>query len=117
MKLADLPLTRSCAPQLRADVEHIATEAGRMVGTPGHTQARAYLCERLAGLGLEPYGEGFALPYSGGEMANVVARVPGRDRSLAPILVAAHYDTCGRQPGADDNAAPLACARLRLTAI
>ena len=107
------PSTNMQAPasaRLRADVERLATSAGRMVGTPGHARACAYLCARLGDLALEPYGDRFDLPYSGGELANVIARVPGRNRSLAPVLIAAHYDTCGPLPGADDNAAAVAIA-------
>jgi Zn-dependent M28 family amino/carboxypeptidase len=37
---------------------------------------------------------------------NVVAVFPGRDNRR--IIVGAHYDTCGRQPGADDNASGVA---------
>ncbi len=33
---------------------------------------------------------------------------PGADSLSSPILVGAHYDTCGRLPGADDNAAAVA---------
>ena len=36
--------------------------------------------------------------------------LPGRLRDAEPILIAAHYDTCGTQPGADDNAAAVAIA-------
>jgi hypothetical protein len=62
-------------------------------------------------LGLEGYARGsFELPYrAGGErFVNLVGRLPGSDPALAPVLLAAHYDTCGPLPGADDNAAALA---------
>lgn len=97
---------------LRHDVTSLATSAGRMVGTPGHAAARGYLVERLAGLGLEPYGERFELPYAveGVQLCNVIGVARGTDPSLAPIVLAAHYDTCGPYPGADDNAAAVAIA-------
>ena len=97
---------------LRYDVTTLATSAGRMVGTPGHAAARAYLAERLAGLGLDPYGERFELPYAaeGAQLCNVVGVASGTRPELAPIVLAAHYDTCGPLPGADDNAAAIAIA-------
>lgn len=51
-------------------------------------------------------------------LCNVLARAPGHSRTASPVLIAAHYDTCGIQPGADDNAAAVAisleCARRLL---
>lgn len=95
---------------LRADVEALAAPGERVVGGPGHRAARAWLLQRMRALGLEPYCGAFEWPY-GGERSgqvNVLGRLPGRDRALPPVLLAAHYDTCGPQPGADDNAAALA---------
>jgi hypothetical protein len=99
--------------RLRGDVEALATPAGREVGSAGHERAREYLLGRLDDLGLQPYdGEGFSLPYRVGrvDFANLVAVVPGSDRSLPPLLLGAHYDTAGPLPGADDNAAAVAIA-------
>jgi hypothetical protein len=60
-------------------------------------------------------GASFELPYEGRSPAgcgvaftNLVGRLPGRTAGLAPILLVAHYDTCGPTPGADDNAAAIA---------
>jgi hypothetical protein len=97
------------------DVTSLATSAGRMVGTPGHAAARAYLVGRLAKLGLQPYGarhDSFELPYTvqGQDLVNVIGVVPGTRPKLDPIVLAAHYDTCGPLPGADDNAAAIAIA-------
>lgn len=99
--------------QMRKDVERLATPDGRMVGTPGHARARGYVVERVRELGLEGYRDGrFEFPYAAGEieLTNVLAVLPGSDRSLPPVLVAAHYDTCGPLPGADDNASAIAIA-------
>jgi hypothetical protein len=68
-------------------------------------------------MNLAPYaGESFELPYSmgGTDFCNVMARLPGRRGASSglPILLAAHYDTCGPYPGADDNAAAIAAALL-----
>ncbi len=113
------------------DVEALCAPGEREVGSLGHEAARAWLVRRLAEEGLEPYAGGsFELPYSpprgwlagllgaagragdegNGEprLVNLVGRLPGRASAEAPVLLAAHYDTCGSQPGADDNAAAIA---------
>jgi hypothetical protein len=95
------------------DVERLATSVGRKVGTAAHEQARRYLVERMAEEGLEAYDEsGYERPYrfDGYELCNLIGVVPGQDRSAAPVLIAAHYDTCGPYPGADDNAAAVTLA-------
>lgn len=97
--------------QLRADVENLAAPGSRKVGSPGHLEAREYLQARMATVGLVPYGEGeYQLPYQveGTSYTNLAGVWPGLDGSLDPILLVAHYDTCGDQPGADDNAAAIA---------
>jgi hypothetical protein len=70
------------ADTLRADVEAIARPDGRMVGSPGHARARAYLERRLGELGLAPYrSDGFALSYRNApaaeEFHNLVGVLPG----------------------------------------
>lgn len=99
--------------RLRADVCKLALPHGRLPGTHGHAEARSYLLERIGELALEPYAHGrYEFPYAAGEikLVNVLARLPGVRRSLPPILIAAHYDTCGAMPGADDNASAIAIA-------
>ena len=61
----------------------------------------------MAETGLEPYGDSFELAYEmhGARFANLLGKTPGTEPKLSPILVAAHYDTYGPYPGADDNAA------------
>lgn len=103
------------AEQLRADVAAIALPDGRMVGSPGHARARAYLERRLAEVGLVPYrGEGFALSYLNArarlDSYNLVGVIPGADRQLPPVLIGAHYDSVIAAPSADDNAAAVAIA-------
>lgn len=95
---------------LYRDIIELATSNGRMVGTPGHGRAKAYLLRRMEQLRLEPYkGSSYELPYrrGGNEFTNLVGRIPGESH-LAPILLGAHYDTAGPYPGADDNAAAVA---------
>ena len=58
-----------------------------------------------------PYDSGsFRLEYAvnGERFVNLIGQLPGRDASLPPVIVGAHYDTCGDVPGADDNAAAVA---------
>lgn len=96
---------------IREDVEKLATTHGRQVGTPGHDAARDHIVSRLADLGIDGYAGGpFELPYQrGGQgFVNLVAQLPGTNPSLSPVLLGAHYDTCGDMPGADDNAAAVA---------
>ena len=97
--------------QIRDDVTRLAQPQGRMVGTSGHDAAAEYLTGRLSQLGIDPYvGESFALTYGveGQRFTNLVGQIPGADPNLPPVLLGAHYDTCGPYPGADDNAAAVA---------
>ena len=97
--------------QLRKTVEALAAPGTRKVGSHGHELAKNYLVDRLDSAGLLPYsGDDFALPYQveTTEYTNLAGVLPGSDRQLAPVLLVAHYDTCGDQPGADDNAAAIA---------
>jgi hypothetical protein len=101
----------STIDQLRTDVSQLALPKGRNVGSPGHDAARAYILDRLHQLGLAKYtGDSFELPYDDGDQhfVNIVGAIAGTNPSLPPALLAAHYDTCGPYPGADDNAAAIA---------
>ncbi len=113
MKLSHRKLIR----RLAADTAALATPEGRRVGQPGHAKARHYLVGRLSELGLLPWrGDGFALRYElphpntklPQEFTNLVSVVPGKDRSLPPILLGAHYDSVIDAPCADDNATSVA---------
>jgi len=100
----------SLIASLQHDVAALATPAGRMVGTPGHEAAARYLFGRLTELGLEGYGDSFTHAYRVGttHFTNLVGQLPSADPGLPPVLLGAHYDTCGALPGADDNAAAVA---------
>lgn len=96
--------------QLRIDVEELAAPGTRKVGSSGHDQAVAYLKHRMAAAGLEFYsGTSYELPYEvdSTRYVNLAGVRPGTYRSQKPFLLIAHYDTCGDQPGADDNAAAI----------
>ena len=55
-------------------------------------------------------GDSLELRYGrgGSELTNVVGRLPGKNPDLDPVLLGAHYETCGPFPGAGDNAAAVA---------
>jgi hypothetical protein len=96
---------------LKADVYELCQPEGRMVETPGHVVAEQFVARRLEEIGLLPYhGGDFALPYEwdGIAFTNFAGVVPGRDRSLAPLLIGAHYDSAIPAPSADDNGAAVA---------
>lgn len=98
---------------IRRDTHTLATDAGRLPGTPGHAAAQAFLERRFAELGVEGYPglDGYRhsfLAGSGIRMTNLVGVLRGADPSLAPILIGAHYDSVIAAPCADDNAAAVA---------
>ncbi|NQV30028.1 MAG: M28 family peptidase [Candidatus Marinimicrobia bacterium] len=97
--------------RLLKDVEKLAFPGTRKVGSQGHSLAIEYLVSRMTESGLIPYsGSDFKLPYQVEltDYVNLAGILPGLDTRLSPILLVAHYDTCGDQPGADDNAAAIA---------
>jgi len=99
---------------LISDVVSLATPAGRLPGTSGHSAARHFLLRRFAALGLLPYRgldgyeHRFRTVQGGFDAANLVGVLPGGDRSRAPIVIGAHYDSVLAAPCADDNAAAVA---------
>ena len=96
---------------IETDVRNLATDMGREVGTAGHDDARSYILDRIHDMGIAPYlPGGFEASYSSDdqEFSNILATVPGKDPSLSPVLLGAHYDTCDSLPGADDNATTVA---------
>ena len=110
-----MPQNLAIDAALPADLEQLvralALPGGRRVGQPGHQVAGAWVAEQLRQRGLEPYqGDSFALPYVGGRtgFTNYVGLIPGRDQSLSPLLIGAHYDSVIDAPCADDNAASVA---------
>ena len=131
--LAELPIPIS-EPNLQAHMTFLADPAreGRGIGTRGLTQARDYVRERFAELGLEPglpggYDQVFAIPAGPdgkpARLTNLIGVVPGSDPELAnqTVVVSAHYDHLGFgwpqdrnayrgqvHPGADDNASGVA---------
>lgn len=102
---------QSLASRLETLVRELALPIGRRVGKPGHAIAEGWVLDQFSRIGLMPYAEtGFALPYTieGKKFTNLVALIPGRDQSLPPLLIGAHYDSVIDAPCADDNAASVA---------
>ena len=95
----------------------LALPLGRRVGQPGHDVARQYLLKQMKRIGLEPFhGKGYELCYelphpNSDELTtftNLVGVIPGKNRSLPPILLGAHYDSVINAPSVDDNATSVA---------
>jgi hypothetical protein len=96
---------------IREDVISLASMGERQVCLPGHEMARKFIVDRLAELEIPFYkGSSYELPYTanGIELTNIIARIPGKTNKKKPVLIGAHYDTCGPYSGADDNAAAVA---------
>ncbi len=92
----------------------------RPMGSAENGRARAWLVERLRSLGVEPQvqtttalspGRGI-----GGTVANVLARLPGREKGKA-VLLMAHYDSVPAGPGASDDASGVAVLLETLRAL
>ncbi len=94
--------------RLRAHVATLAGQIGeRHVFRPHALAAAAdYIAETWRAQGYRPERELVAA--GGSTSANIVANLPGRDRSDAILLIGAHYDTVRGSPGADDNASGVA---------
>lgn len=113
--------TEPSSPEsLRADVEALAQPGGRPVGSAGHLAAKNFLLARMHSLGLVPYRDerlDLAFEISKQTFTNLIGIIPGTGPTREPMLIGAHYDTCGAQPGADDNAAAVAIALGSVSAL
>ena len=97
--------------RLKNNVLRLTSHGERQVGSEGHRAAREYLIDRMTELDMSPYrDDSYELPYggSGTEFVNLIGRIQGNTKDRDPILLGAHYDTCGPIPGADDNASAMA---------
>lgn len=107
-KPASAPAAEFSAERARETVAAIA-QRPRPVGSAEHDRVRDWLVERLRGLGVEPQVQ-TAVAISGNEVvtvSNVLARLPGRERGKA-VLLMAHYDSVPSGPGASDDASGVA---------
>lgn len=115
------PDTRPIGPDPGVRVENLrdtvdrlcAIQPPRHAGNPASMRRAAdFIARRLRDHGLRPSYQEFAV--DGVRYANVIASAgPSGGRR---VIVGAHYDVCGDQPGADDNASAVAglleCARF-----
>jgi len=121
------PLPASAAPQdfsaARAlDQVGAIAQAPHPLGSPEHVRVRDYLLAELTKLGAAPEVEpGFASITSGkfhveGNVENIVARLPG-SANTRPVMLAAHYDSVPRGPGASDDGSGVAVLLETLRAL
>ncbi len=82
--------------------KHVETLAGEREGERDRNFARDYISKQLQISGISPQLQ----PFDGG--INVFAERKGTDSKAGAILIAAHYDTVPKSPGADDNATGVA---------
>ena len=110
--------------QLLEDLRILAADdmEGREVATEGNARARAYIIERLEGIGAGPvngdyeHSFTFSLPRNPDEDitgVNILAQIEGTSDSARTLVVTAHYDHEGMRDGqiwngADDNASGVA---------
>ena len=96
--------------ELRAHVEAVIGERHPVSSLTRLQETQEYLAGQFRSFGLAVSSHSFdALGHT---FQNVIAtippRAPGTGTRLAPLLIAAHYDTVVGSPGADDNASGLA---------
>ena len=95
------------------------------MGSPENEAARDYLLEELSALGLEPEVQRATAvtccsheeAASVGKPENVLARLEGTAKGGKAFLVAAHYDSVSRGPGANDDGAGVAAMLETLRAL
>lgn len=87
------------ASQLMSDLRNLA---GERYSQSDRSSTRTYIVEQLEAVGFAPVLQEFE---SG---VNIFAERSGSDPEAGSILLAAHYDTVSRSPGADDNASGVA---------
>jgi len=102
---------------LQRHTKELALPNGRMVGSTGHFLTRGYLVKQMETAQMIPFhGSSFELRYERPhpntreqqEFTNLVGVIPGKDRTLPPILLGAHYDSVIAAPSVDDNATSVA---------
>jgi len=118
---ADRPAGEFSAGRAMADVRVIAA-VPHPAGSAADAALRDWLARRLTGLGMTVRVDPFAADQAhiarnidwGGPadrprtLANLIAVLPGRDRSLPAVALMAHHDSVAFSPGAADDGAGLA---------
>jgi len=118
---AGRPAGEFSASRAMADVRVIGTRP-HPAGSPADGELRDWLAGRLSGLGMTVRVDQFAAdqahiarnidwgapadrPHT---LVNLIAVLPGRDRSLPAVALMAHHDSVASSPGAADDGAGLA---------
>lgn len=92
--------------RLSQHLQQIVRERDPFLGQAGHYFTREYIRQELANFGEV---ETYASEWQGKIHENLILNLgPREDRTAAPILIGAHYDTVPGSPGADDNATGVA---------
>lgn len=102
---------------------NVFAQTPRPIGSVANGSAREYLVQQLSSLGMttevqtaevsRTFASGRS---SSGTVANVIGRLPGTASSKA-LLLAAHYDSVTRGPGASDDGAAVAALLETLRAL
>jgi hypothetical protein len=114
------PVTDSATAKMMRRLATLSADSmeGRRAGSPGSARARAWIIRELTAIGAQPVVNGsfespMALRSRQGSTdsvgANIVARIPGKNRNGPVLVVSAHYDHLGVRNGetyngADDDA-------------
>ena len=72
-------------------------------GLVAHLQQAGLEASVQRGQAMAEYGKGDGRGVRAANVENVVAVLPGRDRSLPAVLLMAHYDSVAQSPGAADD--------------
>lgn len=104
----DAPAGVFSAGRAMADIR-AAFSRPHPIGSTENMRVRDELARRMRTIGLAvrvqddvvARVDGTAI--TGGRVSNIVGVLPGRDRTLPALLIAAHYDTAPASPGAGDD--------------
>ncbi|WP_296817666.1 M20/M25/M40 family metallo-hydrolase [Brevundimonas sp.] len=113
---ADAPAGAFSAARAMPDVEMMARQP-HPTGSPENARVRDRLLARLTEMGLEPrvqrasvlraWQPGYG---AGAWVENIIAVLPGRDRTGPAVVLMSHYDSAPGSPGAADDAAGVAAS-------
>ena len=115
---ADAPATTFSAQRAMDDVRAVA-RAPHPTGSPENRRVRDYLVARLRSMGLQVRtadSTGIIQPTfherygTTRPVSNIVAVLPGRNRTLPAVMLMSHYDARDDSPGAADDAAGVAAS-------
>jgi hypothetical protein len=108
------------AGRAMADVHAISAEP-RPTGSAANAKVRAYLISRLRSMGMQVTTTESTMDSLGAQrlaawsksnvtppLTNIIAVLPGRNRSLPAVLLMAHHDSVWGSPGAADDGAGVA---------